>query len=279
MNEKKFRVIILTHGGAERFIEILCESETIEIAGIFVETDTARPRPMVEKIKRSIRYDGYLSTIKKFAPALSAAKSGQTTDISAVEKGQSDLEICAARLNIPLTKVANYHSDEAIRLFGQAEADLGILYGTNIVKESVFNIPQLGSINIHQGLAPQYRGGPAVFWELYNNENEIGITVHFVASQVDTGDIILQKTVPLEYDFLRYRLDYEHFLRDFRASLIQPSAQLLAEAVRQIAEGKQKQIKQDTTIGKRYKLPFKSEKDRLLRILRKRSKAVERERH
>ncbi len=81
----------------------------------------------------------------------------------------------------------------------------------NIIKESVFSIPRFGSINIHQGLAPIYRGGPTVFWELFNGENEIGITVHFVAPKVDTGDIILQKTLPLEYDFSRYELNFENF--------------------------------------------------------------------
>ncbi len=70
-----------------------------------------------------------------------------------------------------------------------ADADLGILYGTNIIKETVFSVPKLGSINIHQGLAPLYRGGPTVFWELFNDEKEVGITVHFVAAKVDTCDI------------------------------------------------------------------------------------------
>ena len=188
-----------------------------------------------------------------------------------VRKGQNDLENCAEKLKIPLFKVENYHTESSINLLKETNADLGILYGTNIIKEAVFSIPKLGSINIHQGLAPFYRGGPTVFWELFNDEKELGITVHFVAPKVDTGDIILQKTVPLEYDFLRYGLDYEAFLQDFRASLKEPSAQLLAEAVRLISEGKEQRKKQDTRLGKRYKLPIKSEKDALLRVLKKRS--------
>ena len=180
------------------------------------------------------------------------------------------MEKCAEKLNTPLHKVENYHAENSLKLLKETNADLGILYGTNIIKEAVFSIPRLGSINIHQGLAPIYRGGPTVFWELFNGEKELGITVHFVAPKVDTGDIILQKTVPLEYDFSRYGLDYEAFLQDFRASLKEPSAQLVAESVKLIAESKEQRTKQDTKLGKRYKLPIKSEKDALLRVLKKR---------
>ena len=125
------------------------------------------------------------------------------------------MENCAEKLQIPLHKVENYHSEDAKKMLREANADLGILYGTNIIKEDVFSIPRLGSINIHQGLAPIYRGGPTVFWELFNGEKELGITVHFVAAKVDTGDIILQKTVPLDYDFSRYDLDYEEIFERF----------------------------------------------------------------
>ena len=144
------------------------------------------------------------------------------------------------------------------------------LYGTNIIRKAVFQIPKLGSINIHQGLAPIYRGGPTVFWELFNDEKEIGITVHFVAPKVDTGDLILQNTLPLEYDFDRYGLDYESFLADFRAILKEPSAQMMFGAIEQIALGEEQRTAQDTSIGKRYRLPTKREKDELLGLLERR---------
>ncbi len=82
----------------------------------------------------------------------------------------------------------------------------------------------------------------------------------------------MQKTLPLEYDFSRYELNYENFLNDFRAELKEPSERLIAEAVSLIADGKEQRIKQDTTIGKRYRLPTKAEKDALLRVLRQRQK-------
>ncbi|HKG22414.1 MAG TPA: formyltransferase family protein, partial [Blastocatellia bacterium] len=138
--------------------------------------------------------------------------------------------------------------------------------GTNILKEPVFSIPRLGSINLHQGLAPFYRGGPPVFWELFNGESEVGLTVHFVAPKVDTGQIVLQETVPLSYDY-SYGLDFEAFIDDYRRQLADRSASLVAEAVRQIAEQTYVTRPQDTSLGKRYRLPVKKEKDELRRRL------------
>ena len=177
MNEKKLKIIILTHGGAERLLELLSEIKTVEIVGVFVETATEKQRKFKEKIKRSIRYDGYFATFKKLFKK-------ENQDVKAIQTSQDDLENCAAKLKIPLHKIENYHAESAIKLLKEQNAELGILYGTNIIKEAVFSIPRLGSINIHQGLAPIYRGGPTVFWELFNDEKSVGITVHFVAPKV-----------------------------------------------------------------------------------------------
>jgi folate-dependent phosphoribosylglycinamide formyltransferase PurN len=270
MSEKKLKVIVLTHGGANRLLELLAALETVEVTGVYIETATEPKRSFKQKLSRSIRYDGYLATCKKIFAKLLGGKTDGATDLKKIESNRKELETHAERLNVPVYPVENYHNDQTIDLLKKAEADLGILYGTNIIKESVFSIPRLGSINIHQGLAPVYRGGPTVFWELFNDEREIGITVHFVAAKVDTGDIILQKTLPLEYDYARYGLNYERFLDDFRESLKEPSAQLISEAVALIAGGKEQRTKQDTSIGKRYRLPTKTEKDALLRVLKKR---------
>ena len=273
MNEKKLKVVILTHGGADRLLELLSRLDKIEIAGIFVETAKTPHRSTKEKIQRSIRYDGYFATIKKFSYKIIGGATDGEGELKEAQENQKNLLDYAEKLNVPFYKVEDYHAPETMNLLREANADLGILYGTNIIKESVFSIPRLGSINIHQGLAPVYRGGPTVFWELMNDEKEVGITVHYVAPKVDTGDIILQKSVPLRYDFSRYELDYESFLEDFRAQLKEPSAQLIVEAVSLIADGREQRKRQDTTIGKRYRLPTKSEKNALLRVLRKRQLA------
>lgn len=270
MNKRKLKVIVLTHGGVIRLLELLSEIETVEIAGVFLETAITPQRSLKQKIERSIRYDGYWKTLKKFSGKFLGSENGGAKDAKVISGRQDELERFTANKNIPFFKVENFHYAATLDLIRRTNAELGILYGTNIIRESVFSIPRRGSINLHQGLAPFYRGGPTVFWELFNGETQVGITVHYVAAKVDTGDIILQKTVPLEYDFSRYGLDYESFLRDYRASLVEPSMQMIAEAVRLISESRATRTPQDTNLGRRYRLPVKSEKDALLRVLRER---------
>lgn len=255
------RVILLTHGGAEIVLEKLHDLENIEVVGVFVETATTPRRGIAEKIRRSIKYDGLLDTAKKLFP-----NNSREVDVSGF--GNQTIEI-AENLGVPVYKVDNFHHETSIELMRHADADLGVIYGTNIIKESVFYIPKLGSINLHQGLAPYYRGGPPIFWELFNREQEVGITVHFVAAKVDTGDIILQKAVPLEYDFA-YGLNFEDFIADFQSGLREESAKLVAESVQLIASGDVQRKLQDVSIGKRYRLPIKKEKDEMRRRLRQR---------
>ena len=266
-SDKKFRVILLTHGGAELVLGRLLDIEGVEVAGVFVETETTPRRRLHEKLRRSIRYDGWAATASKLAGQLLGRRAGGDAD--AAESSRDELrEMCAAR-GLPFHLVANYHTDEAIELMRAAGADLGVIYGTNIIRESVFRIPRLGSINLHQGLAPFYRGGPPVFWELYNGEREVGLTVHFVAAKVDTGEILLQEVVPLAYDDA-HGDDFEAFIEEYTARLRARSAELVAGAVRLIAEGVYEARAQDTSLGRRYRLPTKREKDELRRRLRAR---------
>lgn len=270
MSEGKFKVIVLTHGGGKRLLELLSAQENLEIAGVFVEAAVEPTRSLKQKFERSIRYDGYWPTTKKLFAKVFGGKTRGADELESLREGQAELKKFANELGIPIAEVQKFHDDSSMELLCGANADLGILYGTNIIKEPVFSIPRLGSINIHQGLAPYYRGGPPLFWELFNGENEVGITVHFVAAEVDTGDIIVQRSLPLRYDFARYGLDHESFVRDYRATMTEPTAQLIVDAVGFIAEGIASPTKQDTSLGKRYRLPVKAEKDALLRILRKR---------
>lgn len=267
-SDKKFRVILLTHGGADLVLERLLEVEGVEVSGVFVETETTPRRGWREKLRRSIRYDGWAATASKLAGQLLGRRPG--ADAAAAGAGRDALrETCAAR-GVPFHLVANYHTEAAAELLRAAGADLGVIYGTNIIRESVFRIPRLGSINLHQGLAPFYRGGPPVFWELYNGEREVGLTVHFVAAKVDTGAVLLQETVPLAYDDDEHGDDFEAFIEVYTARLRARSAELVARAVGLIAEGTHEARPQDTSLGKRYRLPTKREKDELRRRLRAR---------
>ncbi len=267
VDKKKLRLIILTHGGCVPLMHSLSKLDAIEVAAIFIETERApKVLTLSERLKRSIKYDGYAETITKFLKqALGMNRPATNVESDHVTENQN-IEAAGAELGIPIHYLSNYHLAESIEFMRRQNADLGIVWGTNILKESVFKIPRMGSINIHQGLAPYYRGGPPVFWELNNNEPEVGITVHFVEAKVDTGAIIKQETVPLEYDYA-YGLDFESFINDFREKMAPICVRLMTDAVRILSEEKAELRYQDITLGKRYRLPIKEEKDELKRRL------------
>jgi hypothetical protein len=272
MNNQTLRLMVLTHGSykAAAIIERLLALPCAQMTGIFVETVTTPRYSLSAKLKRSIRYDGYLGTLTKYAgKAFKLSHSGLKKDAGPSQGSHEYLKAIAAEFGVPVHFVTNFHLPESIALMRASEADLGIVLGTNILKEEVFSIPRLGSINTHQGLAPYYRGGPPVFWELFNDEREVGLTVHFVAAKVDTGDIITQETLPLVYDNA-YGLDYESFLAQYRAKLSDRAAVLVPQAVEMLAEGTADLRPQNIDLGKRYRLPVKKEKDELRRRLRQR---------
>jgi folate-dependent phosphoribosylglycinamide formyltransferase PurN len=273
--ERKLKVIVLSHGRAENLLQQLTVIEEITVVGVFIETEVnRRSYTLREKLQRSIRYDGYPATAAKLWRQLAQRGSGAHTDAE-ISSQQEHLRQFAEQLGLPVYTVANYHAAESLVMMRETAADLGLISGTNILKPSVFGIPRLGSINLHQGLAPYYRGGPPVFWELFNGESEIGLTIHFVAEKVDTGDIIAQQRVPLVYDYA-YGLDYDSFIADYRARLAEPCARLMAEATRAIALNKAQRMPQDISLGARYRLPVKREKDELRRRLRERQRQAQR---
>ena len=276
-DNKKLRVIVLTHGEAESLLGNLLNIDNVEVAGVFVETEVnRRVYGLREKLRRSIRYEGYATTALKGLRALAGRGGSGRGATDQIRQNQQSLGRFAGELGLLVHFLPNYHTEEAIGLMRAAEADLGVVWGTNILKECVFRIPRLGSINIHQGLAPYYRGGPPVFWELYNGEREIGVTVHFVESKVDTGEIIVQETLPLIYDY-SYGLNYEAFIADYRSRMMDHCVRLMVNAVRLIADGAARPRPQNTDLGTRYRLPVKGEKDELRRRLRMRMKTCHRD--
>jgi methionyl-tRNA formyltransferase len=77
------------------------------------------------------------------------------------------------------------------------KADLQIVVAFRMLPEVVWSMPSMGTINLHASLLPQYRGAAPINWAIINGENETGVTTFFLQHQIDTGDIIMQKSVPI----------------------------------------------------------------------------------
>jgi peptidoglycan/xylan/chitin deacetylase (PgdA/CDA1 family) len=94
---------------------------------------------------------------------------------------------------------SDYHNEDSLEFVRNLKPDLGIVYGTRILKPSLFSIPRLGSINIHKRKVPDYRGGgPVGLWEMLDGQSEIGVTVHQVTEKLDAGAVVNSSTIPID---------------------------------------------------------------------------------
>lgn len=77
------------------------------------------------------------------------------------------------------------------------QADLQIVVAFRMLPEVVWNMPRLGTFNLHASLLPQYRGAAPINWAVINGDTETGATTFFLTHEIDTGKIIRQKHLPI----------------------------------------------------------------------------------
>lgn len=113
--------------------------------------------------------------------------------------GLDDLGETCKQFSAELFVTGDIHSEEALEFVRRRNADLGLVFGTRILKPALYDIPKHGSINIHKRKVPDYRGsGPVGLWELLDDQKEIGVTVHRVEAKVDVGGVIRSAVIPIE---------------------------------------------------------------------------------
>ena len=112
------------------------------------------------------------------------------------------MKICSVQ-NIKIIKTNDINNTENIALINNLKIDLGVVIGTGIIKKKIYSLFQKGMINIHRGDIPKYRGGPPCFWELFQGEKHIGITVHKITKKLDAGGVLINEKIEInENDIL-----------------------------------------------------------------------------
>ena len=82
------------------------------------------------------------------------------------------------------------HAQNVLEQVCALNPDLGLIYGSPILKPELFEMPGLGTLGIHHGKVPEYRGNKTTFWAMYNGERVAGVTIQKVNRGLDTGSII-----------------------------------------------------------------------------------------
>lgn len=121
----------------------------------------------------------------------------QVTAAVAVQKEQGLSEI-TAKYGIPVIIPEQVNSEGFAQRLKDFDPDLFILSGYNqILRPLIFDIPPLGTINLHGGRLPQYRGAAPINWQIIQGETQGGCAVIYVDEGIDTGDIIAQELYPI----------------------------------------------------------------------------------
>jgi len=84
----------------------------------------------------------------------------------------------------------NIHAPATLAFVGSWGADLGVSLGAPILRPELFTLPRRGTINMHLGKVPEFRGAPPGFWELHVGATSVGATVHWVDEGLDTGPLL-----------------------------------------------------------------------------------------
>lgn len=99
---------------------------------------------------------------------------------------------------LPLLQPEKLKDDNFIEQLRAWNADLQIVVAFRMLPEVVWNMPRLGTFNLHASLLPQYRGAAPIQWAIINGEKETGLTTFFLTHTIDTGKIIFQERTPIE---------------------------------------------------------------------------------
>ena len=103
----------------------------------------------------------------------------------------------ALEQNLPLLQPEKLKDEAFVEALREWKADLQIVVAFRMLPEVGWNMPRLGTFNLHASLLPQYRGAAPINWAVINGDTETGITTFFLKHEIDTGEVIQQVRVPI----------------------------------------------------------------------------------
>ena len=110
---------------------------------------------------------------------------------------QSAVKKYAVEKGLNILQPEKLKSTEFIEQLKSLEADVQVVVAFRMLPEIVWNMPLLGTINVHASLLPQYRGAAPINWAIINGEKETGITTFKLQQEIDTGNILLQEKIAI----------------------------------------------------------------------------------
>jgi len=196
--ERPIRVVVFTSGpllerGVQQFLDRLEAHPQIALLACLAQSKLRSRRAVYASLWRR---RGFLA-----APILLAQWASAAWRFIRSPRREMNLRRRLGALADGIHFVADIHAQPALELVAALQPDLGLIYGSPILKPALFEIPTSGTLGIHHGKVPEYRGKKTMFWALYNGEQTAGVTIQKVNAGMDTGQIVKEGEVPARHRF------------------------------------------------------------------------------
>lgn len=110
---------------------------------------------------------------------------------------QSDVKRYAVEHDLPVLQPVSLKDEVFIEELRAFNAQLFIVIAFRMLPEAVWQMPPLGTFNLHASLLPRYRGAAPINWAVMHGDTETGVTTFFLKHEIDTGDVIQQRSCPI----------------------------------------------------------------------------------
>lgn len=174
---------------AVRFLVALDEHPEIELVGAFCQ---GRGQGLRHRIA---------NVLKRRGPAALAVLAWEAAVVvtTLVRHPVRELRFRrrAARARRHVVVVRDVHAPDVIARVRQLVPDLGLIYGSPVLRPELFEVPAFGTLGIHHGKLPQYRGKKTTFWAMYNGEPSAGVAIQRINAGLDAGEIVSQGEVEI----------------------------------------------------------------------------------
>ncbi len=245
------RVVFLVGGDSastRESIEAVCRLESVKPVAILVDTHRSPAKVRWKNLRRNIKREGIGYVPRRVLSFVREALDGLAGRIVPKQEVEAllrqafpdrifELKDLEKRYGCVVEEVGNLNGPLAGERLRHHRAQLGIVLGTRILKRHTFSVPDFGSINLHKGRVPQYRGMPPAFWELYEGAAEAGVTVHYVDDGLDTGEVLGSGSTTIHP---------QETLSSLKRKLDELGTATLAETVERMAGGQLRGTRQES---------------------------------
>jgi methionyl-tRNA formyltransferase len=242
MDGRPTRVVVFGGGpvpeyGAREFICRLDEHPDIALVGVFCQS---KAQTFAEVVLDTVRRRGALAV-----PLLLVQGAGAAARLVAHPARTRALQRRWQRVSDRLWFMPDIHAKEVIDQVGRRSPDIGLIYGAPILRPCLFQIPKLGTLGIHHGRLPDYRGKKTTFWAMYRGEPQAFVTIQKVTAGLDQGDVVKEGQVTIG------RLSYGEVWRRLEAV----GLDLYMEAICELAKDPDRLTEKRAPGGKLYRDP------------------------